>query len=277
MKCLKAIVFLFSFCSFYSFTSADQQIHNYIDQYSALAVQEMQRTGVPASITLAQGIVESRYGTSKLSVNSNNHFGIKCNNNWSGGGYYHKDDDYENGKLIKSCFRTYASAAESYIDHSNFLLENSRYHFLFELDQTDYKAWAKGLKKAGYATAKTYAKHLISTIERFELYKYDEKPAEILVYQEWKEEAAPQAELIPQTTTNNPMRAALIQPMINATSAETVVAEAPPASVRIPFNYRAGDGLKKKKRSTRRSFYEDVYGGGSGQYLDEVTPRIASK
>jgi len=133
----------------------------------------MERTGIPASIKMAQAILESGGGTSTLSHKAKNHFGIKCSNNWQGDTYYHEDDDYKNGKLIKSCFRKYKSPSESFIAHSEFLQVNRRYASLFELDPTDYHGWAKGLKKAGYATAKTYDKRLISLIEEYELYNLD--------------------------------------------------------------------------------------------------------
>ena len=138
----------------------------YIERYAEIAVEEMYRSGVPASITLAQGLLESRYGQSELAVKGNNHFGIKCHN-WNGAGMYYDDD--RKGE----CFRKYASPEESYRDHSDFLRFRDRYRFLFDLEPTDYKGWAHGLKKAGYATDSKYPQKLISLIEEFELYKYD--------------------------------------------------------------------------------------------------------
>ena len=138
----------------------------YIERYAEIAVEEMYRSGVPASITLAQGLLESRYGQSELAVKGNNHFGIKCHN-WNGAGMYYDDD--RRGE----CFRKYASPEESYRDHSDFLRFRDRYRFLFDLEPTDYKGWAHGLKKAGYATDSKYPQKLISLIEEFELYKYD--------------------------------------------------------------------------------------------------------
>lgn len=140
----------------------------YIMFYKDLAVKEMQRTGIPASITLAQGILESGDGNSTLATKGNNHFGIKCHRDWHGKKIYH-DDDARN-----ECFRKYKSAYESYRDHSDFLTSKPRYQFLFELETTDYKAWAKGLKKAGYATSRTYDKALIQLIEENQLYLYDD-------------------------------------------------------------------------------------------------------
>ena len=142
---------------------------SYIEQYAPLAIAEMQRTGVPASITLAQALVESGAGRSPLAVQANNHFGIKCHEEWDGETFY-KDDD-----SAKECFRAYASAEESFRAHSDFLRSRERYQSLFELEPTDYKAWARGLKKAGYATDARYANKLIDSIEDFQLYRYDEE------------------------------------------------------------------------------------------------------
>ena len=140
----------------------------YIEKYAVLAVSEMQRTGVPASITLAQGLVESGAGASPLAVHANNHFGIKCHNDWTGKKYY-KDDDQ-----VRECFRAYASVEDSFRAHSDFLRARDRYKGLFDLEPTDYKAWAKGLKRAGYATDPAYATKLINLIEDFQLYRFDQ-------------------------------------------------------------------------------------------------------
>lgn len=149
-------------------------VKSYIEQYKWIAMEEMRRSGVPASITLAQGLLESSMGMSDLSRYSNNHFGIKCKKNWTGDVYYHKDDDYDReGRLIKSCFRVYDSPEESYRDHSDFLKNNRRYARLFQLSQSDYKSWAHGLKKCGYATDSRYAYKLIEKVEAFRLDQYD--------------------------------------------------------------------------------------------------------
>ena len=144
--------------------SAYQQ---YINQYKDIAIEQMQRYHIPASITLAQGLLESGAGRSELTRNSNNHFGIKCNNNWTGRRTYH-DDDAKN-----DCFRVYDSAYESYEDHSKFLSSNQRYRPLFQLKPTDYKGWAKGLKACGYATSPVYAEKLVEIIQLYKLYQYD--------------------------------------------------------------------------------------------------------
>ena len=138
----------------------------YISKYSGIAVREMKRSGVPASISLAQGILESDCGRSSLAVKACNHFGIKCHG-WSGPGYYMDDDAKD------ECFRKYSNVEQSWRDHSDFLRSGSRYSFLFDLKTTDYKGWARGLKSAGYATAPDYADRLITIIEEEGLYEYD--------------------------------------------------------------------------------------------------------
>lgn len=150
------------------FAQQKQQILDYIEQYKQAAIDEMVRAKIPASITLAQGILETGAGTSPLSKNANNHFGIKCKEEWKGGKYYHDDD------RPQECFRVYSNARESYTDHSDFLLTRPRYAPLFQLPITAYKYWAYGLKEAGYATNPNYAKILISYIEEYKLYEYDQ-------------------------------------------------------------------------------------------------------
>jgi len=139
----------------------------YIKRYAPIAVSEMHKYNVPASITLAQGILESGNGRSQLASKSNNHFGIKCHTGWKGAKVYHDDD--EKGE----CFRKYKYVESSYEDHSQFLSGRRRYASLFTLKKTDYKGWSKGLKKAGYATDKNYPKKLIKIIETYELYEFD--------------------------------------------------------------------------------------------------------
>lgn len=161
------IVFTILF-SIASLTLAAQRIsvEEYIEQFKDIAISEMKRTGVPASITLAQGILETENGNSELVKKSNNHFGIKCKNTWTGETVTHDDD--ANGE----CFRAYTNAAESYRDHSDFLKANKRYSSLFNLEAEDYAGWAKGLKKAGYATNPKYPELLIKYIEQYNLQQY---------------------------------------------------------------------------------------------------------
>lgn len=146
-----------------------EKIMAYIERYSPIAQSEMKSYGIPASITLAQGILESGMGYGRLAIEGNNHFGIKCHKEWNGKRIYHDDD--EKGE----CFRVYKDSENSFRDHSLFLKDRSRYAFLFDIKTNQYKAWAKGLKKAGYATDPKYPDKLISLIERFDLTRFDEK------------------------------------------------------------------------------------------------------
>ena len=138
----------------------------YVEKYKEIAITEMQRSGVPAAITLAQGILESRFGESDLSKESNNHFGIKCKLDWNGEKVYHDDDSRQ------ECFRKYNTVAESYKDHSDFLKSRPHYASLFSLNPTDFQSWAYGLKKAGYATEKNYPEMLIKVINDYNLNQY---------------------------------------------------------------------------------------------------------
>lgn len=144
----------------------NQRYQTYINQYRDLAIQQMLRYNIPASITLAQGLLESGAGYSELAARSNNHFGIKCHG-WTGRKSYHDDDD------TQECFRAYDNVYESYEDHSVLLSTQPRYSSLFSLRKTDYKGWAHGLKKCGYATSPTYAQKLIGIIELYKLHVYD--------------------------------------------------------------------------------------------------------
>jgi LysM repeat protein len=182
----KRSVFFLLLCFLFKFSAAQntQDILAYIAQYKEIAMSEMQRTGVPAAITLAQGIHETEAGTSVLVKKSNNHFGIKCKSDWVGESVSH-DDDAEG-----ECFRKYTAAIDSYKDHSDFLKNSSRYAFLFQFDPTDYKSWAYGLKRAGYATNPQYPQILINLIRSYNLQDYTliamgkTKPAEIIVKNE---------------------------------------------------------------------------------------------
>ena len=165
------ILFLLVIADFFAFsqnTQKKKETLDYIERYKDIAMEEMQKDKIPASITLAQGILESGNGQSKLAKQGNNHFGIKCHSDWKGK-RMHQDDDAPN-----ECFRVYDNAEDSYRDHSKFLKNGTRYKSLFELSITDYKGWAKGLKKAGYATLPTYATVLINLIETYDLQQYDQ-------------------------------------------------------------------------------------------------------
>ena len=177
----------------YSQTKSQDAI-DYIQKYHKIAMREMQEYKIPASITLAQGLLESGNGKSELAKRSNNHFGIKCHSSWQGKRTYYDDD------AKGECFRVYDDPAQSYRDHSLFLANGQRYAFLFELKITDYKEWAKGLKKAGYATLPVYANVLINLIETYDLTQYDKKaltgPKIVL------EENKTKTDNTKQTTTN---------------------------------------------------------------------------
>jgi len=190
----------------------------YIEQYSALAVEEMYRSGIPASITIAQGLLESRYGLSELAVKGNNHFGIKCHN-WNGDKMYHDDD--KRGE----CFRVYESPEQSFRDHSDFLRYRDRYKFLFDLEPSDYKGWAHGLKKAGYATDPSYPQKLIRLIEEYELYRFDvggkndekveEKAAEKSGSEKRREKRKRRAKEEPKVLPESPARLEQPKPLTN--------------------------------------------------------------
>jgi hypothetical protein len=168
---MKKILFLALIClglQSYAVRAEDSlQIVRYVNAMARYAVSEMHRSGVPASVSLAQGILETAAGTSPLYSRSNNNFGIKCKANWSGPYTLHDDD------AQGECFRVYDNDSMSYVDHSNFLRTAPRYNFLFQLDKTDYRGWAIGLKKAGYATNPKYSMKLIEYIERYNLDAYD--------------------------------------------------------------------------------------------------------
>ncbi len=162
---LVSILFL---CPFFAQAQKKNQNYvNYVEKYSDLAVSHMKQYKIPASITLAQGLLESGAGMSLFVRNSNNHFGIKCHKEWKGEKVYHDDDN------PNDCFRKYKKAEDSFEDHSRFLTEKPRYAKLFKLEIKDYKGWARGLQECGYATDKAYANKLIKIIEDYELYKYD--------------------------------------------------------------------------------------------------------
>src|SRR5690554_6163744 len=146
-------------------TVTSNTVTQYIDLYQETAKSNMREHGVPASITLAQGILESGSGNGRLAREANNHFGIKCHTGWKGDTIFHDDD------AAQECFRKYRHASESYRDHSLFLTSRARYNDLFKLKKDDYEGWAKGLRKAGYATDPKYPDKLIGLIERYELYK----------------------------------------------------------------------------------------------------------
>lgn len=168
------LLFLIIF-NFFDIQSQKKDIE-YIMHFAEVAIQEMYKYKIPASIKLAQGLLETSGGQSELVKNANNHFGVKCKTTWKGKGYLYNDDQY------MECFRKYSSPEQSYRDHSIFLSTRKNYSFLFTFLITDYKSWAYGLKKAGYATNNNYAKILIDKIETYKLYQFDQIKLEKLNY-----------------------------------------------------------------------------------------------
>jgi LysM repeat protein len=196
----KIIVAIF-FSVFSSATTAQRvSVEEYIEQFKDIAISEMKRSGVPASITLAQGILESESGNSELVKRSNNHFGIKCKSNWNGESVTHDDD------ATGECFRAYTSAGESYRDHSDFLKVNKRYSTLFNLDPEDYEGWARGLKKAGYATNPRYPELLIKYIEQYNLQQYSLAALNELPKMDIAKTVAEDNNLPPEINNEKPVR-----------------------------------------------------------------------
>ena len=179
---LTAIIALLLICVAVQAQRRNSRYNEYIKQYAPLAVEQMKEHKIPASITLAQGLLESGAGQSALARKSNNHFGIKCHSDWRGRRVYHDDD------AKGECFRAYRHPKDSYEDHSLFLKRGARYAFLFKLKITDYKGWARGLKKAGYATDPSYANRLITIIEDYDLYKYDSRGMSKREARKWEKE-----------------------------------------------------------------------------------------
>lgn len=171
MKSRRAIIIVTLFATLAATATAQvrQSREEYIERYKSIAVKHMERYGIPASITMAQGILESDAGNSQLSLSSNNHFGIKCKKSWTGKKVYHDDD------AKGECFRAYPSVEASYLDHAEFLDSSPRYDSLFAYPSNDYRSWARGLKAAGYATAPDYAERLITIIEKYNLHLLDQQ------------------------------------------------------------------------------------------------------
>lgn len=199
---------------------------SYIENFKSIAIEEMNKYGVPASITLAQGILESGSGSSDLAKYANNHFGIKCTSDWKGKAYY-KDDDQKD-----DCFRVYKDPQESFKDHSQFL-KRKRYASLFELDKNDYKNWAIGLKNAGYATNPRYPDLLINLIEKYQLYQYDQSESE-------REKLAREDKVFKEINANIPNEKKLY-------TAVTVAPKDPPKAIATGKTYivQQGDTLFK--------------------------------
>lgn len=240
----------------------------YIDKYSSLAVEHMKTYRIPASITLAQGLLESGGGQSELARKSNNHFGIKCHSDWRGGKVYHDDD------LRGECFRKYNKVEESFHDHSKFLAERSHYAILFELHIKDYKGWSKGLQKCGYATDRAYANRLIKLIEDYELYRFDSAKK---VRKEKEETVAPSARTVYRTH-------GLIYVVAKANDSFELIAQSMGFKTKdllkyneVPkeFPLQAGDivYLEKKKKKADKPYYDHVV--QVGESLHSISQKYA--
>jgi hypothetical protein len=208
---------------------------SYIDTFKEAAISQMNASGIPASIILAQGILESGNGNSSLARYANNHFGIKCTSEWKGKGYY-KDDDDRN-----DCFRVYKDARESYKDHSEFL-KRKRYSFLFELDKNDYKNWAYGLKQAGYATNPKYPDLLINLINKHKLYLYDSPETE-------REKIMREDRVFAEINENIPKEKEKFKPVDVPATRQVTAPGATPESAQVPastdkyYTVKQGDTL----------------------------------
>jgi LysM repeat protein len=213
MNRLLIIIFFLSggFCTA---SAQNMTAQEYVQKYKDLAIEEMKRMGVPAAITLAQGLLETENGNSDLLKKSNNHFGIKCKSTWTAETVSHDDD------APGECFRKYSCAEDSYRDHSNFLRGNSRYAFLFQLDPSDYKDWAYGLRKAGYATNPRYPEILISNIEKYNLEQYTMEGIDGIPHFDASQYAADTENIIPpDVVKNDPVPGVPINLTINGSKA----------------------------------------------------------
>ena len=272
---VKPLIFtLLFFCS----TSMQAQYTNtayteYFNKYKGLAIEHMNRHHIPASITLAQGVLESGAGKSKLAKEANNHFGIKCHGDWSGKKAYH-DDDRPN-----ECFRKYKNAEESFTDHSLFLTERPRYARLFQLDVRDYKGWARGLQSCGYATDPNYANKLIKIIEDYDLYQYDRNQGRTKKKEE--QPSAKPTKKEPAIYFDNPLQIYKDNGLIyvHARQGDTFKTIAEEMGFKesklakyneVPKNYPLDAGeivyLQKKKTLAAKPNYEHIVRGGESMY-----------
>lgn len=268
---IKLILFTLIFCLLPNFVTAADKRRNksyeeYIEKYKGLAISHMKKYKIPASITLSQGLLESGAGNSSLTLKSNNHFGIKCHNDWKGESVTAKDD------LPNDCFRKYKKPEESYEDHSRFLTEKKRYNSLFSLDITDYKGWARGLQQAGYATDRAYANKLIKLIEDYELYRYDRKGGKEKVERE-------EIKIVsPVTYTHTPYKThGLVYVIAQTDDSYESIAKEFDFKVKDLYKYnevpedfplQAGDIVyfQKKKKKADKPYYEHLVQVGESMY-----------
>jgi len=241
--------------NFSSLGQMNDKVWNYIQQYHTIAVSEMQRTGIPASITLAQGLLESGIGESKLAKQGNNHFGIKCHN-WQGPSMRHNDDK------PNECFRVYGSAYESYIDHSDFLKNRERYSRLFQYASNDYVNWAKGLKACGYATNPKYADLLIERIEKYYLHIFDKPNWQTLLSMVSKNRQLSQGETIVETS-------ATYQKQNEPVTTETAIIK------ELPLTMQPAQAITPKQENETTGFSEDKIDTKIAKQQPEMVPQTA--
>lgn len=259
-----------------SLFAAAKPKNNYIDVYKDIALAEKQRSGILASITLGQGIFESGWGMAPLATQANNHFGIKCGSTWNGDTFAQRDDDRDNdGNLIESCFRVYQSAEHSFADHTDFLLSGKRYENLFAIEGSNYREWAYGLQRAGYATDSLYAEKLIRIIETYELYKFDGLDAPIpatvkipslndTIIKDIKQSSSLQGEEIFELSSGEVLQEQ------NVTSIATEEFDAPKA-VKLPDNYEPN--FRQRLDNLINRFKHNKGSEEKENNLDEILPK----
>lgn len=284
---LRKLFISFCFTSFALAVNAQRMTpQDYIAKFKEIAIEEMHRTGVPASITLAQGLLETESGNSDLLQRSNNHFGIKCKSDWQGESVSHTDD------APNECFRKYSSDRDSYADHSNFLRKSGRYSSLFTLAPTDYKGWAEGLKRAGYATNPRYPSILIGNIEQYQLYQYDMDvydPSRVFAQGLFKDSAnetkqltmqpvAPKEEIVTATIDNSRKFNGLKAVFVNANTSLLAIATKAQISLGklLEFNDLQKDGLLSEAQyiyleRKSKAGNKDFYVAGSRETLYDIS------
>jgi len=286
--------FLILFVFLYSYTLNSQDfVFDYIENYKDVSIDKMNRYGIPASITLAQGMLESNWGRSDLAVKANNHFGIKCGNDWTGPTFSWEDDEYKNGNIVKSCFRVYNSVSESFDDHSAFL-SKKRYRFLYDYGVYDYKSWAKGLVKAGYATDPKYADKLIFIIEKYNLFEFDSqyRPAEYADNTVPISNTVPDKKQKPVTVVKSRNNALAIDyingsKVIYAKAGETLSSLSDRIGIPEKKILRYNDGIKKNRHrfkegdivfleKKKRKYYgkDDIYITGGKESLASISQKF---
>ncbi len=255
------VVALLLLSGVYEVSATEQLRITYIETYKDLAIRESLRSNIPVSIILAQGMLESQSGTSELAMYSSNHFGIKCKSNWRGNTYYKEDDDRDiHGNLIASCFRAYNSVEESYVDHSNFLMQRERYRQLFTLQRNDYINWAIGLQSCGYATNQSYAIRLIDFIEKYQLNRFDiVHHSPFVQIQRPVNHPQPQTVIVQAVSTPSPVAPPMVTAPRPVPSTTVVQKESiqMPAAVRLDENYKRGQHDNMIERTVPNAYLKE--------------------